>query len=33
MILTEIGDFARFDSPDKLLSYAGMSSYPMPPRS
>ena len=25
MILAEIGDFARFDSPDKLLAYAGMS--------
>ena len=25
MILAEAGDFARFDSPDKLLAYAGMS--------
>ena len=25
MILAEVGDFARFDSPDKLLVYAGMS--------
>ena len=25
MILSEIGDFSRFDSPDKLLAYAGMS--------
>ena len=25
MILAEIGDFARFDSSDKLLAYAGMS--------
>ena len=25
MILSEVGDFARFDSPDKLLAYAGMS--------
>jgi len=25
MILAEVGDFARFDSPDKLLAYAGMS--------
>ena len=25
MILAEIGDFSRFDSPDKLLAYAGMS--------
>lgn len=25
MILAEIGDFARFDSPDKILAYAGMS--------
>lgn len=25
MILAEVGDFSRFDSPDKLLAYAGMS--------
>ena len=25
MILAEIGDFSRFDSPDKILAYAGMS--------
>ena len=25
MILAEIGDFSRFDSPDKVLAYAGMS--------
>lgn len=25
MIIAEIGDFARFDSPDKLLAYAGLS--------
>ena len=25
MIIAEIGDFSRFDSPDKLLAYAGMS--------
>ena len=25
MILAEVGDFARFDSPDKLLAYADMS--------
>lgn len=25
MILAEIGDFSRFDSPNKLLAYAGMS--------
>ena len=25
MILAEAGDFTRFDSPDKLLAYAGMS--------
>ena len=25
MILAEIGDFARFDSPDKILAYAGLS--------
>ena len=25
MILTDIGDFTRFDSPDKILAYAGMS--------
>ena len=25
MILAEIGDFSRFDSPDKLLAYAGIS--------
>ena len=25
MILAEVGDFARFESPDKLLAYAGMS--------
>lgn len=25
MIIAEIGDFNRFDSPDKLLAYAGMS--------
>ena len=24
MILAEIGDFSRFDSPDKILAYAGM---------
>ena len=24
MILAEVGDFTRFDSPDKLLAYAGM---------
>lgn len=25
MILSEVGDFSRFDSPDKLLAYAGLS--------
>lgn len=25
MILAEVGDFSQFDSPDKLLAYAGMS--------
>lgn len=25
MIITEIGDFSRFDSPDKILAYAGLS--------
>jgi len=25
MIFAEIGDFSRFDSPDKILAYAGMS--------
>lgn len=25
IIIAEIGDFSRFDSPDKILSYAGMS--------
>ena len=25
MILAEVGDFSRFESPDKLLAYAGMS--------
>ena len=25
MICAEVGDFTRFDSPDKLLAYAGMS--------
>ncbi|MDR7811499.1 IS110 family transposase [Lacrimispora sp.] len=25
MIISEIGDFSRFDSPDKILAYAGMS--------
>ena len=25
MILAEIGDFSRFDSPDKILAYAGLS--------
>lgn len=25
MILAEVGDFSRFDSPDKLLTYAGLS--------
>ena len=25
MILAEIGNFSRFDSPDKILAYAGMS--------
>ena len=25
MILAEIGDFSRFDSPDKILAYAGAS--------
>ena len=25
MILAKIGDFSRFDSPDKILAYAGMS--------
>lgn len=25
MILAEIGDFSNFDSPDKILSYAGLS--------
>ena len=25
MIFAEVGDFNRFDSPDKLLAYAGMS--------
>ena len=24
-ILAEIGDFSRFDSPDKILAYAGLS--------
>ena len=27
MILAEIGDLSRFDSPDKLLAYAGMSPF------
>lgn len=25
MILAEIGDFNRFDSPDKILAYSGLS--------
>jgi transposase len=25
MILAEIGDFGRFDSPDRLLAFAGLS--------
>lgn len=25
MILAEVGDFSRFDSPDKLLAHAGLS--------
>lgn len=25
MILAEVGDFSRFDSPDKILAFAGMS--------
>lgn len=25
MIVSEIGDFSRFDSPDKILAYAGCS--------
>lgn len=25
MIIAEISDFGRFDSPDKILAYAGMS--------
>lgn len=25
MILAEIGDFSKYDSPDKILAYAGMS--------
>ena len=25
MILAEIGDFSRFDSPDQILAYAGLS--------
>ena len=25
MIIAEIGDFSRFDSPDKILAYAGFS--------
>lgn len=25
MILAEVGDFSNFDSPDKILAYAGMS--------
>lgn len=25
MIIAEIGDFSRFDSPDKILAYAGVS--------
>ena len=25
MIISEIGDFSRFDTPDKLLAYAGLS--------
>lgn len=25
MIIAEIGDFTRFDSPDKILAYAGLS--------
>ena len=25
MIIAEVGDFSRFDSPDKLLAYAGLS--------
>ena len=28
MIIAEIGDFSRFDSPDKILAYAGMSPSP-----
>lgn len=27
MILAEIGDFSRFDSPDKILAYAGAYPY------
>lgn len=27
MSLAEIGDFSRFDSPDKILAYAGASLY------
>lgn len=25
LILSEVGDFSRFDSPDKLLAYIGIS--------
>ncbi len=32
MILAEVGDFTRFDSPDKLLAYAGMSPLNLPIR-
>lgn len=27
MIIAEIGDFSRFDSPDKTFAYAGMSTF------
>lgn len=27
MIIAEIGDFSRFDSPDKILAYAGLSPF------
>ena len=32
MILAEVGDFSRFDFPDKLLAYTGMSHLYLPVR-
>jgi hypothetical protein len=33
MILAEVGDFSRFDLPDKLLAYAGFHHLPTSPAS